>query len=134
MHCPVRSNTSAWGGVYFNVNVSIDGVWYNLGNKGYATAMAWGASIMDTWNYSQPFDFPAILGLTESYELIVELTVHAHDPVINVNFDVRANTTMNGLNGRGDVVSWASDRNLLTLNAREFDTGHSIVTSFSIGD
>ncbi len=119
---PTRSNHASWGGCFFNLNVRINGVWYNLGNTGYASNMVNNVAAMDIYKYSQPWNFPDILGLTEDYELVIELTASAFAPNVNVNYDVRANAEFQGLDSRGTVAEWAKAKNYMTLNVREYNS------------
>ncbi len=114
LYVPTRSNTTSWGGLYVNVNVNVNGTWYNLGNTGYdGGVMASSALNIHALNHEMLLDFITNIGLPvdQPYTVQFELTARSYNGTTTVNGSHDINRTSNSLGSRGAVQTWASDQN-----------------------
>ncbi|MEM9144162.1 MAG: hypothetical protein AAGA86_14325 [Bacteroidota bacterium] len=104
MYIPTRADTRNWGGLFVNVNVNVNGTWYNLGNTGFDSgAMNNGAGIIHALNHQMLLDFVQHLNLDPNlpYTIQFELTARSHTDATYVNQGHRMNDTSNNLGSRG---------------------------------
>ncbi len=123
-YIPTRSDADTWGGLYVNINVKINGTWYNLGNTGHdGGAMARNARKIHALNHEMLLDPITVLGLpaNQSYTLQIELTARSYDGTTIVNGSHDINRTANNLNYRGGLQTWASDQNYCHIIILEKD-------------
>jgi len=119
---PVRSDDgdTDWGGVYFNVNAKVNGIWYNLGNRGYGGGtMHRGAKVIANEYLSFLLDFPTWENVEGDYELVIEVTGRTFDTDVKVNGSHDINKVSYGLNSRGGLYTKGSNQNYMTLTVVE---------------
>ncbi|WP_298479080.1 hypothetical protein [uncultured Maribacter sp.] len=124
LYVPTRDNTNHWGGLYVNVNVRVNGTWYNLGNTGYdGGVMSYSAQSIHALNHEMLLDFITNLGLPEdqTYTLQFELRARSYNGTTSVNRSHDINRTANNLNVRGGLQTWASDQNYCHIIIEEKD-------------
>ncbi len=124
VYVPTRSRTTAWGGMYINVNVNVNGTWYNLGNTGHDGGISASSSIpIHALNHEMLLDFITNLGLPadQPYTVQFELTALSFTSTTFVNRSHDINRTANQLGSRGTPVTWAKDQNFTHIIIQEMD-------------
>ncbi len=124
LYVPTRETSDAWNGVYVNVNVKVNGTWYNLGNTGYdGGAMSYSARSIHALNHEMLLDFITHLNLPEDqdYTIQFELMAKTYGSTMYINRSHAVNYASYGLNSRGNVQSWASDQNFCHIIIQEKD-------------
>jgi len=124
---PTRCDAWSWGGLYLNLNVNINGTWYNLGHGGYeGGVMAYSAKNIARYNRHYSFDFISVLGLPHNKPFTMQVEL------VGVTFTAGAAATINGsheintdksgkLTNRGDVHPTLSKQNFTTVRIEETD-------------
>jgi len=122
---PTRCNSLYWGGLYLNLNVNINGTWYNLGHGGYeGGVMEYSARSISRYNRHFLFDFISELGLpvNEPYTMQIELVGLSYDSNVTINGSHDINADRGGrLTTRGDLHPTLSKQNFTTVRIEEMD-------------
>ncbi|MFK5971969.1 MAG: hypothetical protein QM485_01695 [Flavobacteriaceae bacterium] len=124
LYVPTRDTTNSWGGLYVNINVKVNGTWYNLGNTGYdGGVMNNSATSIHALNHEMLLDFITNLSLPvdQSYTLQFELTARSYNGTTYVNQSHDINKTGNNLGSRGALQTWASNQNYCHIIIVETD-------------
>ena len=115
-----KNDSTSWGGLYVNVNVEINGTWYNMGNGGYENMLDQGVKNIDKLTRTIITKFPEWIGVEGDYVMRVELTARSYqavDVIINASHDM--NSINNALNSRGDLFTKGSNQNYLHVSLSE---------------
>jgi len=121
IYIPTRCDSTSWGGAYFNVNIKVNGAWYNLGNTGYdGGVMAYSAKSINAHNHKLLFD-PSWVGVDTEYTVEVEVLGRSNNGTTYVNFGHDINKTSKDLGKRGGLLTQVSDQNYMTLTIEEKD-------------
>lgn len=124
LYVPTRNDSNNWGGLYVNVNVRVNGTWYNLGNTGYdGGAMQYSARSIHALNHEMLLDFITNLGLpsNQPYTIQFELRARSYNGTTHVNRSHDINRTANNLGIRGALQAWASNQNFCHIIIEEKD-------------
>jgi len=121
---PTRCDSLYWGGLYINLNVNINGTWYNLGNGGHdGSVMAYSAKTIARYNRHFLFDFISELELpvNKPFTMQIELVGLTFDSNVTINGSHEINVNKNGIFTRGDLHPTLSKQNFTTIRIEELD-------------
>ena len=118
---PIRpsKNKSEWRGLYLNLNIRVNGTWYNLGNSGF-DYMHHGAHTISTAKGSLVCDIPSLLNISDAYSLKVEISIRAYAGTVGINGSHNINRHQSGLS-RGHDISEIMQQNYMTIYIEECD-------------
>lgn len=124
-YAPTQTNFAHWAGVYIASSMKVNGVWYDLGNSGYAMAMALSKVRTARYYDCKYIDLigDTIVPANTDYKIIVRLrgrTYGSHGDINSASTSVAVNQVADSGN-RGLGIQEVMDQNWTSIIIQEKD-------------